>query len=704
MARDARKRSKTSDGERRPAPRDRDARERTRDARARAPEITYEPFAAPSGMDHALAALLGVAVLAVYILTLCPTVPGGDSGELIAVANGLGVAHPPGYPLYTLLGKLFTFVPHGSIAWRVNLLSAVCDAGATVLLFAAVRRWSGDRWAALFAAGLFAFSPLVWGYAIVAEVFPLNNLFVTALLYLAQRYSTDREPRVALVGAFLSGLGLANHHTFLFVAFPFSMWLLWFGRRELFERRRFLQLLACFAAGLLPYLYLPIAAARYPAISWGDASTVQGFLTHLLRREYGTLQLGTSEVGAGSQLGNGLVEYAKELVGQSAYVGVVLAFIGIAAAWRRDRSARVLAVSCFIFVFYVVVFHKLANLSLENRLYREVTARFWQQPNIFVFCWAGLGFAAVMARLPARARLIAPALALTAVIAQGTTRYRGLDQSTNRTFFDLGHGMLDGLPKDAILLTSGDIYTNATRYLQSAEGVRPDVTILDRGLLSSLWIKPYLERVHPEVKLPGAYLRPNDAAGFSLEQFFRANERRSEIFLSNLDANDDRGWEKVYTTWPWGVLNWVVPRDRVMDYPQYVSHTASLLTVLDGDAHRNFAPGTWERVVWNDYWEADHRKARRILAAVAGSKPVDEPSIRLAIGLLEKLIARAPIPTNEMYRNLGIMYSLLLNTDPAAEAQMVKAWRVYLQTNPPDDKDIGEIRKAIARFEAKPKK
>jgi hypothetical protein len=75
---------------------------------------------------------LALAALGVYLLTLCPTVAGGDSGELIAAAFEPGIAHPPGYPLYVLGGKLFTLLPWGTVAWRVNLFSAICDTGAVV--------------------------------------------------------------------------------------------------------------------------------------------------------------------------------------------------------------------------------------------------------------------------------------------------------------------------------------------------------------------------------------------------------------------------------------------------------------------------------------------------------------------------------------------------------------------------------------------
>ena len=64
-----------------------------------------------------------------YLFSLHPTVSAGDSGELITAAYTLGIAHPPGYPLWTILGKIFTIIiPFGNIAYRVNLMSAFIGA------------------------------------------------------------------------------------------------------------------------------------------------------------------------------------------------------------------------------------------------------------------------------------------------------------------------------------------------------------------------------------------------------------------------------------------------------------------------------------------------------------------------------------------------------------------------------------------------
>src|SRR5207248_4772115 len=125
-----------------------------------------------------LPALVALGVFPVYLRTLAPTVVGGDTPELITVAYTMGVAHPPGYPLFTMLAKLFTLFPFGTVAWRVNLLSAICDTAATIIILLAVRRWARNQWAGVLAAGLFPFSPLISRYVIVVVVFVLNNLIV----------------------------------------------------------------------------------------------------------------------------------------------------------------------------------------------------------------------------------------------------------------------------------------------------------------------------------------------------------------------------------------------------------------------------------------------------------------------------------------------------------------------------------------------
>ncbi len=286
-------------------------------------------------------AVLGVVVLLIYVLTLYPSVAGGDSGELVSAAWTFGVPHPPGYPLFALMARAFAAIPVGEVAWRMNLLAAACGAAAVAVLAAAVALGSGNRWAGVFAGGVFAFAPTAWEYAAGAEVFALNDLLAALLLLFAVRYVRSGETRDALIGAVVFGLGMANHHAILFVGLPLGVLLIAREPKRWLAPKALGLLLACFAAGLLPDLYLPIAARTASPATWGDERSLGGFMTHLLRHEYGTLRLGagsyTAQVGFGTQL----LLFGGFLLRELAFVALPLACVGVWAGWR-SRSMRAL--------------------------------------------------------------------------------------------------------------------------------------------------------------------------------------------------------------------------------------------------------------------------------------------------------------------------------------------------------------------------
>ena len=138
--------------------------------------LIEEMIASKAWFDRVAPTLTFVIVLFGYVQTIMPSIPGGDSGELVAEACELGTAHPPGYPLYTLLLHLVTLVPYGSIAWRANLFCSTLSAIASGFLCALVQQFSkGDlarhyTWGGIVAGSMYGFSPLVWTYAVGSEV------------------------------------------------------------------------------------------------------------------------------------------------------------------------------------------------------------------------------------------------------------------------------------------------------------------------------------------------------------------------------------------------------------------------------------------------------------------------------------------------------------------------------------------------------
>lgn len=236
-------------------------------------------------------------ILAAYYTTLSPSISGGDSGELVAEGCSLGVAHPPGYPIFTMLVYALKSLVHvGSVAYRVNFSSTVFTTlaayfiGEMVLIFPARSHCISGS---VFAMTMFAFSPLIWQYAVTAEVFPMNTFFAAALCYLTMVFSKTRKFATALLGAFLCGLALCNQHTIVLFEAPLILWMTFLLRRYLYAHPVSVGYLGiCFITGLLPYAYIPIVSNMHPQPgSWGHTATFSGFLHHFLRKDYGTFRV-----------------------------------------------------------------------------------------------------------------------------------------------------------------------------------------------------------------------------------------------------------------------------------------------------------------------------------------------------------------------------------------------------------------------------
>lgn len=652
------------------------------------------PVATGPSCAREIVAAGGCAAVAagVYAATLCPTVAGGDSGELIAAAHVLGVVHPPGYPLYTLLGKLVTLIPAGTIAWRVNLLSALCDAGAAFLLCRAAVAATQRLFAGILAAGAFAFSPLVWPYAVTAEVFALNNLFVAGLLWLTLRAVADpagNSWRIPVAGLWL-GLGLSNHHTLVFFGAPVLLFLVRLDGARALQPRALARLGCGLAAGLVPYLHLVVASRAAPPIQWGDAATWHGFLDHLLRRDYGTFRLASAGTGAAGQLVPWLELFVERFGETSGWIGPPLVLAGAWSLKRRSPTRAVTALWLAVLAAYLLVFSTLANLRVDEALHVTALARFWQQAVVVAAWLMGLGLAEVTRGLgsvrgPASGWLVAVAQPLLLV----STGFAAMDH-TQRVFLrEYGAAILAEMPPDALLLITSDEAIGSVVYLQQVEGLRPDVRVIPTGQLGSPWFRRLAERRFPGVGLP--------AGAFSARAFIDANASRFPILLVNRIP-----WletlEQAYSPWPVGLADRVLPKGVTPALPEWVAGLEASLGRFDAAAGLRFEAGSWERHAAAACMRQYQRSAVA-LARAAAARGNDAATASLLVRALEPLAERLRPPDPALFKNLGVAYQFLARSDPRARAGMVRHWRRYLEVAPKSDADLAAIRSLLAAAE-----
>ena len=328
------------------------------------------PKSFPNFVFYALAFVLS---LSVYLLTLAPSVLFGDGGEFQFVTWLPGIAHPTGYPLYTLLGWVFThLLPVGEVAWRANLFSALLGAATVgvvyqlgqVVLARCVPEADArsQQITALGLALLFAFSPSFWSQAIIAEVYTLHALLLSLIFLLLLRLpQTDTAPafRHLWLPAVIFGLGLSHHRTTVLIL-PAILVYLWLRGLRPSAWRLGLGLGGLLLLPLLLYAYIPLIAPSVPyrefMLSPDQTLTLyehnwRGFWLHITGQVFqGEVQPGAIDL---DRLGLSL-DFLRQQVG---WLGTVLGLAGMAVSIKDRRLLSLLGLSFMgLYTFNLIYF------------------------------------------------------------------------------------------------------------------------------------------------------------------------------------------------------------------------------------------------------------------------------------------------------------------------------------------------------------
>lgn len=547
------------------------------------------------------------AIFASYCYTIQKGIPGGDAGELVAEACLHGTAHPPGYPLFSMLTSMSTKLLPFQPAVSANLASAFFGAWAGVFIFKSVVTFiskynvyslSGEKMdgielygAATLASFYFAFSNLTWLYSIGAEVFALNNLLSSWIVYLAVQYTVRRDSKnmypsyIASQAALICGLSLTNQHTAVFyvlvIAFVVAYDVLVHpefcsgstaDKKSVacWQATEVLKLSGFAILGLLPYIYLPLAAQNPQKGSWGDSSTLTGFFTHIFRMEYGTFSLSPAEFKS-----EGLLErlqyYASDAIFQFSYLGCAMTLVGasfciylILFQGRKNQAPMLLLAMFFV---YIIVFHSLSNLPLDKAMPFEVHRRFWMQPNIILCVWIGIGFAHTMnvaqySIVRCVSRSVKARNAVTTqyfmfglyMLLSVETAHRWSEQyflmhdmygqgALGNYFEKHGISTLESVPQNALLVSFTDLNWNSIRYLQACEKRRLDVVHLNFQIMPFPWFSKIQTKLYNSSDIVFPKIDYNSA---SMQKGTKGHAKIiTEFFLANLN-HKSRSKRKIF--------------------------------------------------------------------------------------------------------------------------------------------------------------
>ncbi len=480
--------------------------------------------------------LLALASFVVYRLTMAPHLGTEDPGEIATALHGLGVLHPTGYPLYSLIGSLFARLPWGdSVIERLNLLGAILTALATFLFYGTFRTLLTASTTPVFtprapAAGLsalssrrgapqppaswapsssvpsspvsslhadtaatlgaivatltFAFSAVYWFEAVWVEVYCLHLVFLALVVRLfVAALAHPGDNRRWLMFAYVLGLSFAHHMMTVLLAPAF---LLLFFQVYGFGRAAWVRIARAvppFLLALTAYLYLPVRAAAKPLMNWGDPSTPAALWDHIRGAQFRDQMFSSLEVA-----GRKLLQFGADLPGDFGYAPLALALTGL---WAMGRTPRLLTFTLLLFVTGVVY---AINYAFDD-------ANFHLNAH-FAVAWAGgMGAAWLWTRARGAGR---SAVAATVAVMVGVAlcplafNFKRLDKSRDTLVVDYARNVLSSLDTHGVLFSNEyERFGSPAFYLQNVEGFRADATVFDVIMLGMPWYLDHLEQRDP---------------------------------------------------------------------------------------------------------------------------------------------------------------------------------------------------------------
>lgn len=475
--------------------------------------------------------LVCIFVFLIYLLTIAPSVIQIDSGELAAVQLTLGIAHPTGYPLFTILGYLFSLLPLPfTKIFQMNLLAAIYTVSA-VGIFVIIVKTILDNLdsfnpkaasiakktkrndkkkkeiktknqttyqlsetkkyiASIFSGLVLAFSKTFWFQSASVEVYSLHLLLICLIIFtLIKAYLQNDEGQKILgnywlILAAVLALGFSNHMTTILIL-PALAFLFFdkFGINKNSIKKIFLMIAAFLPILILLYSYLPIRASQQPELNWGNPIDLERILRHISGKQYQVWFFSSMEA-AKKQLG-----YFFSTLTSEFNVTIVPIVIGAFAAYFFSKK---------IFFFWIIVFASTVIYSINYDI-ADIDSYFLLA-YISLSFFSAVGILKIYSLLKFGNYKEVPAiiLALVFILVAAFFNFKKVDQSKTEIFEDYTKSLINSMDKKSIVLSyQWDFFISASYYFQHVENFRRDVIVIDKELLRRSWYFNQLERNFP---------------------------------------------------------------------------------------------------------------------------------------------------------------------------------------------------------------
>jgi hypothetical protein len=444
------------------------------------------------------------------MITLAPTVTFIDSGELATVATKLGVAHPTGYPFFTVLGRVFTLIPVGDEIYRLNMMSAFVSSAALLMFFNLMTFLLGNKFAggdsgteykilsddivyniSIASVLVLAFSRTFWDTANAIEVYSLHTFFLITNIYLILKACTydakDKDSyilkeRYWLLYAFVLGLSFTNHLSTIFLSVGSIYLYFAVNGFNKISFRRILILIIPFFIGYSFYIYLFIRADN-SVLSWGYPHNFENFWRHFTGKQFSIWMFSSFE-NAGKQFSYFTKNYPVEFF----YIPLLIAVPGMIELFKKNNKLFYFTALLFGFCVLYAINYDIYDIDSYFLLAFIVTA-----------IWFGFGLMFILKKLKDNMKMISFAMILICLIPL-SQNFSKVDESKNYFVEEYTLNVFESASEGAVIFsTQWDFWISSSFYQQFVKNIRPDIVVIDKELLRKTWYMNHIEVVYPEI-------------------------------------------------------------------------------------------------------------------------------------------------------------------------------------------------------------
>lgn len=505
---------------------------------------------------------LALFVSSLYLFLQVNTIYGGDAGDFASAIIVSGIPHPPGYPLYTLLGILATkLISLGTIAWKLGFLSSIPSILTILilydLLFYLTKRVSISLISSLVLALLYPY----WLYSVVVEAFSLNNLFFISLLWLLFHWEREGKPKYIYFASVLFGLSLSHHHIILFLV-P-SLLYLFLKKRKKVSGRLILTAFLLFLVGLSPYIYIVIVSYfNSSPINWMGSLSLTNFFNLVTRARYGTFQSGGYTAHDPLLRMLNVWAFFDFVFKDFRMPGIILAFLGF---YRLVKQQKTIFLTILIGILSYLFFLFLASFPLVDNFMVATFERFIL--TLYILLIPILAFGLIQLENITSNYLILITkrkkqqlfnfliLLILFIYPLGLLflNYGKINILKNDFSAEyLGHDILTSLPQSSVLLLTTDTPLFDTQYVYYVQKLRPDVKLIHLTSLFNPDDLIRLGKLYPDLQFPNIKTDP----GMILKEFLVKNYPQFPIY-SKLTMGTNEG------TWiPYGLVFRYIANDN----------------------------------------------------------------------------------------------------------------------------------------------